>query len=187
MTSRSSSLVSLNENNKRRMWQWCLSVFLFVVLNTVTFLIFIMSIDEDRYVLDYGVRAYEMIRQDVYRYAAMFIGMSGLKAFMVTFCGAVFAFGGFAFLNDRVKLDFYESMPQKKSSRFFVVWLNGVVIFILPYLVGMLLSYTVLVVNGYGDVYSMAEAVRGFGYMLLMYPLNNSQKNHLQVLLDEII
>ena len=169
MTSKSSSWVNLNENNKRRMWQWCLSVFLFVVLIAVTFLIVIMSINEDRYVLDYGARAQDMIRRDVYNYASTFIGMSGLKVILITISAAMIAFGGFAFLNDRVKLDFYESMPQKKGSRFAVIWINGVLIFIIPYLVGMLLSYAVLVANGYGDVYAMSEAVKGFIYMLLFY------------------
>ena len=35
MTSRSSSWVNLIENNKRRIWQWCISILLFVVLNAV--------------------------------------------------------------------------------------------------------------------------------------------------------
>lgn len=170
MTSRSSSWVSLRENNKRRLWQWCLAILLFVVLPVLIFLIQIMSIDEARYVMDYGAKAYDRMRRDIYEYASVFIGASGgFKAIAVTFGASLFAFGGFSYLNDRVKLDFYESMPQKKGSRFSVVWLNGLIMFALTYVSGMLLCFAVLTLSGYGDLYTMSEALRDLGYMALYF------------------
>lgn len=170
MTSRSSLWVDLKENNKRRLWQWCLAVLLLVVFPVLTFLIFIMSIDEAQYVLNYGVNAVNAMRHDVYRYASGFIGASGgVKTVIVTLGAALFAFGGFSFLNDRVKLDFYESMPQKKGTRFFIIWINGIIIYALTYVVEMLLCFAVLTVSGYGDVYTMGEALREFGNTTLYF------------------
>lgn len=170
MTSRSSLWVSLMQNNKRRLWQWCLMVLLFAVLPVLVFLILIMSINESQYLINYGSKAYDQIRQEVHRYASVFIGASGgLKPVIVTFGAALTALGGFSYINDRVKLDFYESMPQKKSSRFFVIWINGIVMFILTYVTGMLLGFAVLTVSGYGDLYTMNEAIRDLGNITLYY------------------
>lgn len=170
MTSKSSLWVSLMQNNKRRLWQWCLMVLLFVILPVLVFLILVMSIDESQYVMNYGSTAYDQIRQDVHRYASVFIGASGgLKPVIVTFGAALTALGGFAYINDRVKLDFYESMPQKKGSRFFVIWFNGIVMFMLTYVIGMLLGFAVLTVSGYGDLYMMNEALYDLGNIILYY------------------
>ncbi len=170
MTSKSSLWVSLMQNDKRRLWQWCLMVLLFVVLPVLVFLILIMSINESQYMMNYGSKAYEQIRQDVHRYATVFIGASGgLKPVIVTIGAALTALGGFSYINDRVKLDFYESMPQKKSSRFFVIWFNGIVMFVLTYVIGMLLGFAVLTVSGYGDMYTMNEALRDLGSVMLYY------------------
>lgn len=170
MTSRSSLWVDLSENNKRRLWQWCLSVLLLIVFPLLTFLIFIMSIDEAQYVINYGVNAESAIRRDVYRYASMFVGASGgVKVVILTLMAALSAFGGFSYLNDRVKIDFYESMPQKKGSRFIVIWLNGVIMYVLTYIIGMLLCFAVLTISGYGDVYSMGAALADFGRVTLYF------------------
>ncbi|MBR4719581.1 MAG: hypothetical protein IKP31_04990 [Lachnospiraceae bacterium] len=170
MTSKSSSWVDLSENNKRRLWQWCLAVLLLVVFPVLTFIIFIMSIDEARYVMNYGANAYNAIRRDVYNYASGFIGASGgVKAVIATLGAALFAFGGFSYLNDRIKLDFYESMPLRKGSRFSVIWLNGFIMYALTYVIGMLLCFAVLTVSGYGDLYTIGEALRDFGNMTLYF------------------
>ncbi len=101
MTSKSSLWVSLMQNDKRRLWQWCLMVLLFVVLPVLVFLILIMSINESQYMMNYGSKAYEQIRQDVHRYATVFIGASGgLKPVIVTIGAALTALGGFSYIND---------------------------------------------------------------------------------------
>ena len=63
MTLKSSSWVNLIENNKRRVWQWCISILAFVVLNSVLLLLMLMSMDENAYIAEYGARAAEMMRE----------------------------------------------------------------------------------------------------------------------------
>lgn len=169
MTSRSSSWVNLVENNKRRIWQWCIAIFAFVILNAVALLLVIMSMDESRYILDYGARAQEMMRNDARKYCIQLIGGSGYKIFMTTVMGALFAFGGFSYLNDKVKLDFYESVPVKRGDRFSTIWLNGIIMYMGTYIIGTLLCFAIINVMGYGDVYTMEEALCGFVKMSLYF------------------
>ena len=118
MTSRSSSWVNLIENNKRRVWQWCIAILLLVVLSTVLLTLFLMSMDESRYILDYGSRAMDMMKRDARKYCSAFMGSSGYRIIVTTILAALVGFGGYSYLNDKVKLDFYESVPVKRGNRF---------------------------------------------------------------------
>ncbi len=162
MTSRSSSWVDLRENNKRRLWQWCVALFFFVVINVVGFLISVMAVDTEYYIKNYGERAHEMLVWLMKDYAGMFMGTSALNILFTTALAIFLGIGGFAYLNNRTKIDFYESMPLKKGRRFSVIWLSGIIIFAGSYLIGMFINYGILVGAGYGEAYSMGEALRSF-------------------------
>ena len=94
MTSRSSSWVNLIENNKRRVWQWCIAILLLVILSTVLLTLFLMSMDESRYIMDYGSRAMDMMRRDARKYCSAFMGSSGYRIIVTTILAALFGFGG---------------------------------------------------------------------------------------------
>lgn len=169
MTLRSSSWVDLTENNKRRLWQWCISLFLFMLCNTVIFLVLIMSMDETRYVADFGSRAAEMMMRDARKYAVAMIGASAFRIIITTVMAVLAAYGGYAYLNDRIKLDFYESIPQKKSNRFSTIWVSGLLIYSGPYIFSTLLCFAILNATGYGAAYSMEEALIAFCQLLLYF------------------
>lgn len=169
MTSRSSSWVNLIENNKRRIWQWCISILLFVVLNAVLLLLMLMSMDESQYLANYGARAAEVMRNDAARYCAAMIGDSAYRIIVTAILGVMLAWGGFTYINDRVKLDFYEAVPVKRGNRFSTVWLSGIIMYCGTYIVGTLLCLSVATVAGYGDVYTMEEALIAFVKMLLFF------------------
>ncbi|MCR5604437.1 MAG: DUF6449 domain-containing protein [Lachnospiraceae bacterium] len=169
MTLRSSSWVDLTENNKRRLWQWCVSLFLFILCNTVIFLVLIMSMDEARYVADFGSRAEEMMMRDARGYAVSMLGASGFRIVMTTIMAVLAAFGGYSYLNDRIKLDFYGSVPQKKSNRFSTIWISGLLIYSGPYIFSTLLGFAILNATGYGAVYTMEEALIAFCQLLLYF------------------
>ncbi|MCR5419528.1 MAG: DUF6449 domain-containing protein [Lachnospiraceae bacterium] len=169
MTLRSSSWVNLTENAKRRIWQWCVAVFLFIILSVALFVVCLMSMDEARYIMDYAGRAREAMLSDAQKYANMFIGVSSFKIVLTTLFAVLSAFGGFSYINDKVKLDFYQSMPQKKGDRFLVIWINSILMFCGSYIVGTVLSFVVLFGAGYKGVYLPEEAFIGFVYMLLYF------------------
>ncbi|MBR5407225.1 MAG: hypothetical protein IK111_06200, partial [Lachnospiraceae bacterium] len=148
MTSRSSSWVNLRENNKRRLWQWCVALFFFVIVNVIGFLISVVSVNEEYYMISYGSRAHDMIANVIKGYADMFMGASILNIIFTIVLGALLGIGGFVYLDNRVKVDFYESMPQKRGSRYSVIWLSGLLIYAGSYIIGMLLNYAILVASG---------------------------------------
>lgn len=169
MTSRSSSWVNLVENNKRRVWQWCVSILLFVVLNAVLLLLMLMSMDETEYIVNYGARAVEMMRTDAGRYCEAMIGASAYRIVVTTILAIMLAWGGYTYINDRVKLDFYEAVPVKRGNRFSTIWLSGLIMYSGTYIIGTLLCFAVAMITGYGDVYTMEEALIGFVKMLLYF------------------
>lgn len=169
MTSRSSSWVNLIENNKRRIWQWCISILLFVVLNAVLLLLMLMSMDESQYLANYGVRAAEVMRNDAARYCTAMIGDSAYRIVVTAILGVMLAWGGFTYINDRVKLDFYEAVPVKRGNRFSTIWLSGIIMYCGTYIVGTLLCLSVATIVGYGDVYTMEEALIAFVKLFLFF------------------
>lgn len=169
MTLKSSSWVNLIENNKRRVWQWCISILAFVVLNSVLLLLMLMSMDENAYIAEYGARAAEMMRNDAARSCAAMIGASAYRVIVTTILAVMLAWGGFTYINDRVKLDFYESVPVKRGNRFSTIWLSGIIMYAGTYIVGTLLCFSVATVTGYGDVYTMEEALFAFVRMFLYF------------------
>lgn len=169
MTSRSSSWVNLTENNKRRIWQWFVAILLLVILNSVLLLLMLMSMDEDVYVINYGTRAMDMMRSDAARYCSEMIGTGAFRTVVTTFLAVLLAFGGYSYINDKVKLDFYESMPMKRGDRFSTIWLSGVLIYTGTYIIGTLICFFIMTVTGYGDVYTMEEALYAFVKLLLYF------------------
>ena len=169
MTLKSSSWVNLVENNKRRVWQWCVTILLFVVLNSVLLLLMLMSMDETTYIANYGARAAEVMRADAARYCEGMIGASAYRIIMTTILGVMLAWGGFTYINDRIKLDFYEAVPVKRGNRFSTIWLSGIIMYAGTYIVGTLLCFAVVTVTGFGDVYTMEQAFFGFVKMFLYF------------------
>ncbi|MBR5766909.1 MAG: hypothetical protein IKX95_09010, partial [Lachnospiraceae bacterium] len=145
------------------------ALFFFVIVNVIGFLISVMSVNEEYYMISYGSRAHDMIANVIKGYADMFMGASILNIIFTIVLGALLGIGGFVYLDNRVKVDFYESMPQKRGSKYSVIWLSGLLIYAGSYIIGMLLNYGILVASGYGDVFSMAEAVRAFAILFTFF------------------
>ncbi|MBR6769949.1 MAG: hypothetical protein IKM28_01665, partial [Lachnospiraceae bacterium] len=60
----------------------------------------------------------------------------------------VCAVQGFSYLYSRKKVDMYHSLPVKSSRRFTVIFTNGVLIYLLPYTINLLLALAVAGING---------------------------------------
>ena len=153
MTSKSSSWVSLVENNKRRIWMWGLSIFLFVIFIPICLMVGFSSINAESIAMIYdSMYVEERINAIVRGLYNNYIGFSGVAIFFTGIIAAVAGFEGFSYLHNSVKVDFYESMPEKKGNRFSTIWLNGILIFLLPYLVGLVIDCSLFLGYGYGRV-----------------------------------
>ena len=69
--------------------------------------------------------------------------------FFVIFIAAVLAIQGFSYLYDQRKVDFYESQPVARKDRFFTTYINGILIYVIPCVVSLVLAVLILMANGY--------------------------------------
>lgn len=164
MTSKSSFLVNLTENNKRRLWVWVISALIFILAFPVLLLILISQIKSDTvyFVNIYGEKlAEEIIHERLLNTVRQQLGFS-VKMVAATGIAVISAVQGFSWLYSRKKIDFYMGMPVKRKKRFFIIWLNGILIYAAPYLLGLLLEMLIAAGNGAVDKAVLSSAVWGF-------------------------
>lgn len=63
------------------------------------------------------------------------LGLRGSFLFVAALLGIVIALQGYSWLFNQEKIDFYESQPMSRKSRFFHVYVNGIMIFAVPLIV----------------------------------------------------
>ena len=148
MTSKNSFLARLMENAKRRTWLLVVSLLAFV-LAIPTFTAMSISVISQREDLIENMK----VQEKLYDLAlSLYSGDNG-TIFMLVGLFAVFSgIQGFSYLYDRNKIDFYHSKPVKASTRFFSIWTNGILVWLVPYVIGMLINLVLFAVNGVLDV-----------------------------------
>lgn len=82
--------------------------------------------------------------------------------------GVLLAMNGFAYLHSKVKTDFYHSLPVKRLAIFGVIYLNSVLIFTVPMIVGFGLESVFVAVSGYGGAAFMTNML----YSVICYVLS---------------
>jgi len=147
MTLRNSFLARLYENIKRRLWLVVIAVLLFVIaipIYTAMDISLTEATAENIGIIKMQETLYKGMKQ-------WFAFGSG-----ITFWAVLFALPagmqGFSYLYDRSKIDFYHSKPVKASQRFMTIWLNGVLIFAIPYLVGSIFNLLLVLASGVMDM-----------------------------------
>ncbi len=151
MMSKSSFLVSMKENNKRRLWVWVVSILVFMLLFPVmTALLANNIISNTKMLADtYKESVLQQLLKDrLINGMKNLFGFWGYTAFASAAIAMISAVQGFSYLYSRKKIDFYMGMPVKRKRRFLVIWLNGILLYIFPYLAGLLISLLVAAGNG---------------------------------------
>jgi ABC-2 type transport system permease protein len=92
-----------------------------------------------------------------------------------TFAAILFGFQGFAWLTQKQQTDFYHSLPVKRTERFFTIYLNGILFFLIPMLLHEVILAALLGARGQlnlGNLLSMSKNL-GVGILafLLIYHL----------------
>ncbi len=170
MTLRNSFLARLNENIKRRLWLVVIAVLLFVIaipIYTAMYISLTEATVENIGIIKMQENLYKGMKQ-------WFEFGSG-----ITFWAVLFALPagmqGFSYLYDRSKIDFYHSKPVKASQRFMTIWLNGVLIFALPYLVGSIFNLLLVAASGVLDMALVLTWCEGIvlttGFYLSIYSI----------------
>ncbi len=172
MTSKSSFLVSMKENNKRRLWVWVIAVLMFVlILPVVTAFVLGGVARSNEWIWEAAdaATAGQLVHQKMAEVMGGMLGFSGPVVVFSTILAVISAVQGFSYLYSRKKIDFYMGMPVKKSKRFLVIWVNGILIFIIPYLTGLFISLLIGAGNGAVDSGVLYTAAATFLVNLCFY------------------
>ncbi len=173
MTSKSSFLASVKENSKRRLWVWVLSVLAFMLaLPVYTALVINKVLSQvEWYILDYGKTiADQYIAEQLPRAMQSTFGSSSFIILAFTCILAVIcAIQGYSWLYSRKKIDFYMGMPVKRKKRYFVVWMGGILAYVIPYLLGLVISILIAAVNHGVNGSVIVSAIQGFVVFLCLF------------------
>ena len=155
MTSRNSFFDLLIENTKQRLWAIALSILGFIfafpiytamMLSTWKYRLLQELTTRDDIILSFGNKITGMGNVPL---IILIIGLAAINGLQ-----------SMAHLLSRNKSDFYASIPVKRNKLFSVSYLNGVLIFIIPYLPFLIISLIIGGANGYvtGETVGLAFA-----------------------------
>lgn len=92
---------------------------------------------------------------------------------IVTVTGALIcAVSGFGYLFSKKKVDFFHSLPVKREIYFIIRYINGVFIYLVPYLVMLMVSFLIIAASGNFSTELLCTAMQGLlvhfqGYLIV--------------------
>lgn len=139
MTSRSSFFKLLKEDLRQRLWTIVLAAIVFILPVPIYIA---MEIS--------GSRGFGTDWMDNFaRNLAEPMGTQSIWLVLVTIVGALIcAVSGFGYLFSKKKVDFFHSLPVKRETLFAVRYINGILIYLVPYLAMILVSILIMVFTG---------------------------------------
>lgn len=143
MMSKNSFWANMRENLKRRNWIAVIYSVIFLLAFPVGLTLWITSSESQK----------ELITLSEWK-EYMNVGLSGylsvnpMVTLLVTVLAVICGVQGFSYLFRRQKMDMYMSVPVSKERRFAVIYLNGILLFAIPYLFSLLIGVCISAANG---------------------------------------
>ncbi len=160
MTSRSSFFKLLKEDLRQRLWTIILAAIVFILPVPIYIAMEISSSS------GFGTGMLD-------NYARRLASPMAIDSFwlvLVTIVGAfICAVSGFGYLFSKKKVDFFHSLPVKRETLFVVRYINGILIYLVPYLAMMLVSFVIIAVSGNFKTVVFSIAFKGLAVHLLGY------------------
>lgn len=146
MTSKKSFWASSLENQKRRIWVWIVAFMMQLVIYVGVLTVYLSRI---KYWYGEGMyKTFEEFKKAFVQAAQDALGFQGSLFFVVAILAVIIGHQGFAYLNDRRKVDMYHSVPVSKKRRFFVIYVNGIIIYVAATLFGLIVGTIVAAAQG---------------------------------------
>ncbi|MBQ8800319.1 MAG: hypothetical protein IJZ55_12220 [Lachnospiraceae bacterium] len=160
MTSRSSFFKLLKEDLRQRLWTIVLAAIVFLLPVPIYIA---MEIS--------GSRGFSTGMLDNFaRRLASPMGANSVWMVLVTVTGALIcAVSGFGYLFSKKKVDFFHALPVKRETLFAVKYVNGVLIYLVPYVAMVLVSFVIIAVTGNFRAVVLTVAAKGLAVHLLGY------------------
>lgn len=148
------------EDIKRRLWTIALSVLVFF---------FSFPVVCAMYLGNYNT---EIPRDQILQDISRFIGLEYEFALLITVVAAIICgLSGHFYLHSRKKVDLYHSIPIRRELLFAISYINGVLIYLIPYIINVLFCFIVLQVNGFMSAQIFTTALAAIVVNLLFYCL----------------
>ena len=160
MTSRSSFFKLLKEDLRQRLWTIILAAIVFLLPVPIYIA---MEISSSR---GFGIG---MLDNFARRLAAP-MAYDSVWLIMVTIFGAfICAVSGFGYLFSKKKVDFFHSLPVKREALFAVRYINGVLIYLVPYVAMAMVSILIITITGNMKAVVFPIVLKGLAVHLLGY------------------
>lgn len=162
MTLKNSFLISLKENAKRRAWVLVISLLMFFVYFPLTLTVTIVG----------ALKHQELYPEPAFvleKTYLEFLENNPFLGFLVGVLALVIAMQGFSYLYHKKKVDMYHSTPMKRGKRFGIIYLNGILIFVVSYLVNILLGFGSIAIFGDLSIAAVKAVFAGFGLNLILF------------------
>lgn len=166
MTSKISFTKLCIENMKRRIGLLVITILTYFVSMPLAMMLSLQEISES-YI---NVSSMERQLRNIF---STFFSM-GFNSVLAAGFAIVCAVAGYAWLFSKKKVDLYHSIPVKREKLFFSIYLNGIIIWLVPYLVSVLVSLAI--VSGYmtlnGTMLSIAGITLGVNILFFLFIYN---------------
>lgn len=167
MTLKNSFLADAFENMKRRNWVFWIS-FLTFLFYFPGYLVLVLNNIRSSYE---GADAAGLLRMQerMDETVEVIFHLNGFMPVLVIGLAILIGMQGFAYLHNKRQVDFYHSQPVSRKRRFLVLWFNGIVIFVVTYLMNMV--FGMIVATAYGSMHGavISGALEGFFLYLLLF------------------
>lgn len=163
MTSRSSFFKLLKEDLRQRLWTIILASIVFILPVPIYIAM------EVSHISGYSTWSTWTVEEYARRLAAP-MAADSVWLVLVTIVGALIcAVAGFGYLFSKKKVDFFHSLPVKRETLFAVRYINGVLIYLVPYLVMVLVSFVIIALSGNFAGVVLTVTAKGLVVHLLGY------------------
>ena len=163
MTLKNSFLTDACENIKRRNWVFWLS-FLTFFCYFPGYLVLALNNLRSNYVGNV-IR----LQERMLNMAENVFCLNGLMPVLIIGIATLIGMQGFVYLHNKKQVDFYHSQPVSRKRRFLVFWFNGIVVFLVAYLINMVLGMMVAVAFGCMSGAIVLGAMKALCLYLLLF------------------
>lgn len=162
MTSKISFFKLCLENMKRRIWLLVITILTYFISMPLAMMISIQN--EQSYIEKY---------QNYVEIFSTYMGM-GVQSILAAGFGILCAIAGFAWLFSKKKVDMYHSMPIRREKLFAAGYLNGILIWLVPYLISVLIC--LIMIGGHlhitGQMFSIVMLTLGVNILFFLFFYN---------------
>ncbi|MGI6093961.1 MAG: DUF6449 domain-containing protein [Lachnospiraceae bacterium] len=170
MKSKISSVKLLREDSKRHLWIWALSFLGFFLIFPVGCLI---ELGNRMKWLEESVAMGEKhtIETVIDWYTGYLSYQNGFLDVLVVLLAVVAAVTCFYYLHSREKMDFYHSFPVRREKLFAVQYIQGILLFAVPYLLNLFVALLIGIVQGVLTVKGLGICLQAVFVYLVYYLL----------------